>query len=59
MSQRLEAFIRHLVDINEEALKNAKMNLIIITDKGLTRGKITVEEIEVSKCTNLSFVSAI
>ena len=41
---------------NEAALKNAQSELDKIFDKGLTRGKMTAEEVEVAKY-NLSYVS--
>ena len=49
MSQHLEAFSVSLHDTNEAALKNAQNELDKIFDKGLSRGKMTAEEVEVRK----------
>ena len=49
MSQHLGGFQVSLYDTNEAALKNAQIELDKIFDKGLTRGKMTAEEVEVRK----------
>ena len=52
----LGGFCVSLHDTNEAALKNAQIELEKIFDKGLSHGKLTVEEVESAKY-NLSFVS--
>ena len=45
----LGGFRVSLYDTNEAALKNAQNELDKIFDKGLSRGKMTAEEVEVRK----------
>ena len=52
----LGGFQVSLYDTNEAALKNAQNELDKIFDKGLSRGKMTAEEVESAKY-NLSYVS--
>ena len=52
----LGGFQVSLYDTNEAALKNAQNELDKIFEKGLSRGKMTAEEVEAAKY-NLSYVS--